>query len=386
MKKFFPAAALIISSIILLSANILFSQVHEDNWTWYFYSTELGTDAVGSYLDVTIGLKADSDADVDGIGNFNIECGMSNSFYDFGELEWHDPKLVTNHLGANYSDMMVGDITGNYNWEVKVVSYSGGEGNGVTVTVDGIQVATVRLYIKNSSGTSNLQFNPGGFVDLTFHDDNTTYVNLTYDNTGGDVSLPVTITEISAKASHEDGVTIFWKTESESDCAGFNVLKSENEEGTYEKINTQVIPPRGDGATGAEYTFVDREVKDGIIYWYKIEEISIDGKSRIFGPISVKGINPIPSDFELSPNYPNPFNPQTTFNYRLPEACEVRIQIFSLLGRPIITLINQRQEAGYYTMTWAGIDENGEKVPSGIYFIRMQAGTFTKMHKMIVVR
>ncbi|MBN2029862.1 T9SS type A sorting domain-containing protein [bacterium] len=94
----------------------------------------------------------------------------------------------------------------------------------------------------------------------------------------------------------------------------------------------------------------------------------------------------LPTTYDLGKNYPNPFNPETNIAYQLPEANRVELLIFNTLGQRIRTLIDERKEAGYYTVKWDGLDERGLQVGSGIYFIRMQAGNIVKIEKMTLIK
>ena len=202
----------------------------------------------------------------------------------------------------------------------------------------------------------------------------------------GDVSLPVQMTNISAIASRDEGVILTWGTESEVNSTGFHVWRSESREGPYEQVTTSLISGQGNSSTAFEYTFIDRNVQDGIVYWYKIEEVSTAGESQFYGPVSVMGIDMVPTEFGLSQNYPNPFNPETKFEYQLPEDCDVWIQVYSLLGQKVKELVNGKQSAGYYTVNWGGTDDLGRKVPSGIYLLHIRAGNFSEMRKMTIMR
>ncbi len=82
----------------------------------------------------------------------------------------------------------------------------------------------------------------------------------------------------------------------------------------------------------------------------------------------------IPQDFELSPNYPNPFNLETRLSYALPEASHVRLIIFNTRGQQVRVLVDELQQPGYKHVIWNGRDRYGGEVASGIYFIRLLAG------------
>ncbi len=112
------------------------------------------------------------------------------------------------------------------------------------------------------------------------------------------------------------------------------------------------------------------------IYLREIVKESVDDKK-----------SNISSEYRLSSNYPNPFNPSTTINYQLPVTSEVELSIYNLLGQKIITLVSEKQAAGAYTIEWHAKD-----VPSGIYLYRLKARDpssssgqgFTETRKMVL--
>jgi len=94
----------------------------------------------------------------------------------------------------------------------------------------------------------------------------------------------------------------------------------------------------------------------------------------------------IPSHFHLNQNTPNPFNPETTIGYQLPAATETRIVIYDVTGRKIKTLVDAVEPAGFHTVTWTGHDDRGMRVGSGVYVMRMEAGSYQQTRKMNVVK
>ncbi len=94
----------------------------------------------------------------------------------------------------------------------------------------------------------------------------------------------------------------------------------------------------------------------------------------------------IPTEFALDPNYPNPFNPTTTIRYALKENAPVTLKIYNTLGQEVRTLVNSRQEVGYKTVVWDGLNNRGSRVASGIYIYRLQAGDFVQVRKMILTK
>ena len=94
----------------------------------------------------------------------------------------------------------------------------------------------------------------------------------------------------------------------------------------------------------------------------------------------------LPYQYRLYQNYPNPFNPTTTLNYDLPENAFVSIRVFDLRGRLITMLINSEQIAGHKAVKWAGVDNKGKQVPTGLYLYEIQAGDFRQVRKMVLLK
>jgi hypothetical protein len=95
---------------------------------------------------------------------------------------------------------------------------------------------------------------------------------------------------------------------------------------------------------------------------------------------------PVPKFFRLYQNYPNPFNPDTEIRYDLPVEKHVTLTIYNLLGQKIKTLVNKTQSAGSYSVPWDGTDEQGNRLASGVYLYRLEAGAFVKVRKMLLAR
>ena len=98
---------------------------------------------------------------------------------------------------------------------------------------------------------------------------------------------PTVISLAEFKAIPGSGkVTLIWTTASEIDTAGFNIYRSTEENGAYEKINSALIKATGSPGAGAAYRFIDSAVKNRKTYWYKLEDIDLYGKATMHGPVS----------------------------------------------------------------------------------------------------
>ena len=94
----------------------------------------------------------------------------------------------------------------------------------------------------------------------------------------------------------------------------------------------------------------------------------------------------LPVTPRLEPNFPNPFNASTTLRYQLSEPGRVRLEIFDLAGQRIRFLTHEQQGPGVFQIRWDGTDERGQRVSTGIYLARLQAGEFSGMVKMLLVK
>ncbi|MGH7491232.1 MAG: FlgD immunoglobulin-like domain containing protein [bacterium] len=93
-----------------------------------------------------------------------------------------------------------------------------------------------------------------------------------------------------------------------------------------------------------------------------------------------------PSTYALFQNYPNPFNPSTEISFQLPEVSRVVVRIFNALGQEIRRLEDKQYEPGIHSIRWDGKDDAGNAVSSGVYFYQLQAGSFSEMKKMNLLR
>jgi hypothetical protein len=88
-----------------------------------------------------------------------------------------------------------------------------------------------------------------------------------------------------------------------------------------------------------------------------------------------------PKTFTLFQNYPNPFNPSTVIDYQVASLGRVNLKVYDLLGRKVVTLINEVKSAGSYSATF-----NATNMPSGVYFYQLQAGSFTETKQLLLIK
>ena len=208
-----------------------------------------------------------------------------------------------------------------------------------------------------------------------------------------DASLPVEL--VSFQGIPGNGMAALeWNTGSEINNLGFNVLRSLYRNSGYKQIASYKeednLKGLGSSSSGQDYTYYDFELENGITYWYKIEDVSLNGVKSQHGPVFVNPYSSSalsreslfpPTEFYLAQNYPNPFNPNTRIEYHLPVASRVQLQIYDALGNKISEMIDEWQESGKYFITF-----NGSELASGVYFYQLKANKNIQIQKMILLR
>ena len=170
-------------------------------------------------------------------------------------------------------------------------------------------------------------------------------------------------------------VILSWTTSSETNNLGFEIERS-----TDGVDFNSVSFVQGSGTTTEEhsYSYTDINLKP-VKYFYRLKQVDLDGTFE-FSEIIEADLS-IPFEFNLGQNYPNPFNPSTTISYSIPRYSKVIVKIFDILGSEITTLVNEEKSTGVYEITW-----NAGNQPSGVYFYRIEAGDFTDIRKMILMK
>ena len=143
---------------------------------------------------------------------------------------------------------------------------------------------------------------------------------------------------------------------------------------------SHTITTGADGATSVYAVDVDGDGDIDVL-----SASSHDDKIAWYENLSIVGIvtfsNEIPTEFGLIQNYPNPFNPSTKINYQIPEISFVTLKVYDVLGNEIATLVNEEKPIGSYE-----VEFNAKSLPSGIYFYRLQAGSFVETKKMVLMK
>lgn len=192
-----------------------------------------------------------------------------------------------------------------------------------------------------------------------------------------------TAVSLSSFVALEKGNAIYleWQSTDEYKDRGFDVYRSNERFGVYRKINTTPIL-----SANGDYSYIDRDVKTDVVYYYKVKPVGMRGSEGSYGPVSAS-IQSVKSTFtQLDQNYPNPFNPSTEIGYAISNKSNVSLNIYNSVGQLVRTLVNGEKEAGYYKVHWDGKDNNGNAVPSGMYVYTLISGDKTIGKKMMLVK
>jgi hypothetical protein len=194
----------------------------------------------------------------------------------------------------------------------------------------------------------------------------------------GNVSLPVELTTFNAtvkNTSTSDVVVLEWRTVGESNNLGFDVERSLDGKSF---LRMGFVAGAGSTNLAQGYTFTDPKVEVGT-YFYRLKQIDRNG-SFTYSDIREVEVT-APQRYELTQNFPNPFNPQTDIVFRVKQEGVVTLKVFDLLGREVRTLVNEKKSAGVHRVTF-----DAHALPSGVYIYSISAGNFHDVKKMLLVK
>jgi len=194
---------------------------------------------------------------------------------------------------------------------------------------------------------------------------------------------PATVQFVDAS---DDGETFLNSGDREAEL--FGILSHDTEKGELFVTSaiTQGETVSGEGTLATlKFRIIGSDPQSALIEI--AQGLLIDGK---LNPSAAQNLGQrfalLPTEYALDHNFPNPFNPETTIRYAVPDAGKVTLVIYSVLGQEIARLVDTDLTPGFYTVRWNGKDATGRGVASGIYLYRMQAGDFSNTHKMLLLK
>ncbi len=225
----------------------------------------------------------------------------------------------------------------------------------------------------NISSTTNDVF-------VVWKDNLSINLRLIYDD---QIPLAPTNPQLSANPGN-NMVRFTWTKNNEADLSVYEVWRKVNSGGTWLLINTTsnnyFVDPTYYYAPGAGDFIVTYKVRakdaGNHLSFYSSE---VSTRAEELGKQNV--VNYSQLDFNLNQNYPNPFNPSTKISYSIKEEGLVTLKVYDILGKEIVTLVNENKPAGYYKAEF-----KASALPSGMYIYKIQAGQFSDVKKMLLTK
>lgn len=333
----------------------------------------------------------------------NIRCKISE-----GQWDWQNPSSSTcwsvpvpafkqtavNRNGRNKRDML-SDANGNGDWLFSLldeynIPTCGGYQHG-ELTDNTFNTGYNNVFSPYSNPNTNTWINsPTNFtMEVKSQSGSTVYADFYLTNPLA--GSPSKVQNLHFTYSNPDHPSLGWDVNTESDISSYRIYRSYDN--TAFDLAGIVSHPTN--------TFVDLAVSYTKPIWAKSVKyyvVAVDNTSLSSVPsdqVETIGImNPLPKintddfanvkatdNFELLSNYPNPFNPSTKISYSLPEASFVTLKVYDVLGREIVTLVNETKPSGKYELEF-----KASELPSGTYIYKLTAGNNISVKKMLLVK
>lgn len=188
-----------------------------------------------------------------------------------------------------------------------------------------------------------------------------------------------------------------WSADAGTENLGYEISRSDTENGEYQILNTEVIPVSNSAANVHHYSFIDTEVEEGETYYYKIADVDVTGSTTyIVGPFPATAQSTAVYDFsddsnlpekhELGAAYPNPFNGRTNIEFYMNRTGMVKVEIYNLMGQKVRSLISEIRNAGAHSISWNGKNDMGQDLGSGIYLYRMTTDNFKASKRILYLK
>lgn len=270
---------------------------------------------------------------------------------------------------------------------VAIFAYGTGNNNARVLKIPNGDPTAAVLYGVTPSLGSATNTNGAGDVDFKVNPDLTVDIFVLATNNGvgayrTDVSIPVELTSFVANVNDRD-VLLNWSTATETNNLGFEVERKASDNGSWNKI--AFIKSAGTTTEPQQYSYRDSRLESGK-YSYRLKIVDLDGTYSYSDAVEVE--IGVPQQYALSQNYPNPFNPSTRIDYQLPFDAKVQIDLYSITGEKVATLVSGDLSAGYHTYE---LNASRLNLSSGVYFYRISAsdvnnGKFIDTKKLVLLK
>jgi len=266
--------------------------------------------------------------------------------------------------------------------KIRTSGYNGSVSGSVLLNIASVD-STIQLKIRKDEGSTG--------TNATIKKANVALYSLIPGSHDG--SLPV---ELSVwKATSLKGlVKLFWTTDSEIENQGFIIERSGTGKNWSEIASFSKNPELlGQGSTTSQndYAYVDKLVKVGQTYSYRLSDVDYQGvvtkHTEIDVTVKDAGSDLKPSEVKLNEAFPNPFNPDVNLSFSLENPAEnLSLEIYDIQGILINTLSSGYHRMGTHEMMWNGNDSQGNAVSSGVYVVRLSAGSVVQIQRVTLLR
>lgn len=188
--------------------------------------------------------------------------------------------------------------------------------------------------------------------------------------------VPVELFSFTASVVNRN-IHLNWITATETNNYGFEIFRYF----LTDSVDKQYLGfVKGNGTTSEinSYEFEDKNLSSGN-YKYVLIQIDYDGTRKEIAETEI--YIDYPNSYKLHQNYPNPFNPTTTIKYSIPQNDFVNLTVYNILGKAIKTLVNEEKPAGGYEVNF-----DASYLSSGVYLYKIQAGNYTKVNKLMLLK
>jgi hypothetical protein len=216
-----------------------------------------------------------------------------------------------------------------------------------------------------------------------------------YENSGADASFPVALSFFTAHGGNRY-ILLEWQSLTEVNNDAF-LLHRSTDGVNYELLAE--LPGQGTVNQSTDYHVLDNNLVIGKKYWYRLSNRDINGKitqhQEVSGYPTTSGIEMVDgvetvNDFRLEEPYPNPFNPETTIDFAVPQVAGkpvmLTLSVYNMLGQQVRLLYRGSISGGDFRIRWDGQGDHGHSMPSGMYLVLMRTATFIKMRKIMLLR
>lgn len=302
----------------------------------------------------------------------------------------------TNHARLNRSNTWTRQIC--YAWNPMAATHADADGNGIVnqsdVLVIGLNWGYTHSAARMNTGSrkalsSNGMIQPESNIGIPIQAETEFNVDINVTDVDDLFGVSFVLSHVNASlepVAAEAGtlmgsdVVFFWYPDQSSSTVAVGISRKAGStgasgSGTITRIRFRATEPVQSSFT-LRLTDISALKSTGATYEITPRDVVIGGSTGADEPTH-------PLEYDLLPNYPNPFNPVTSIRYSLAASGPVRLDIINIAGQVVRTIVDEHQQQGWHTFTWDGRDGRGQTVSAGVYLYRIQAGTFTQSRKML---